>query len=71
MAWALKWAEAGVLHSFYAAEGAFYYRKAKGCGNDDGTFEWKNIIMADLIFIGVIVAFFVLAGLYAGFCEKL
>jgi hypothetical protein len=27
--------------------------------------------MSDLIFIGVIVAFFVIAGLYAAFCEKL
>ena len=28
-------------------------------------------IMTDLIFIGVIVAFFIVAGLYAAFCEKL
>jgi hypothetical protein len=27
--------------------------------------------LTDLIFIGVIVAFFVIAGLYAAFCEKL
>jgi len=27
--------------------------------------------MSDLIFVGVIVAFFVIGGLYATFCEKL
>jgi len=27
--------------------------------------------MTDLIFIGIVVAFFLVAGLYAGFCEKL
>jgi hypothetical protein len=31
----------------------------------------ENIFMLDLVFIGVIVAFFVIAGLYAAFCEKL
>jgi len=27
--------------------------------------------MSDLIFAGVIVLFFIVGGLYAGFCEKL
>jgi len=27
--------------------------------------------MSDLIFAGVIVLFFIVSGLYAGFCEKL
>jgi hypothetical protein len=31
----------------------------------------ENTTMPDLIFIGVIVVFFIVAGLYAAFCEKL
>jgi hypothetical protein len=31
----------------------------------------EDTAMSDLIFVGVIVAFFLLAGLYASFCEKL
>jgi hypothetical protein len=31
----------------------------------------ETTTMTDLIFIGVIVAFFIVAGLYAAFCEKL
>lgn len=31
----------------------------------------ERIFMTDIIFIGTIVVFFVLAALYASFCEKL
>jgi hypothetical protein len=31
----------------------------------------RSICMNDLIFIAVMIAFFVIAGLYAKFCEKL
>ncbi len=40
--------------------------KRSECGNHK---ETKT--MTDLIFIGVIVAFFIVAALYAAFCEKL
>jgi hypothetical protein len=39
-------------------------------GLDQQVAQW-NKLMTDLIFIGVMVAFFVASGLYVGFCEKL
>jgi len=43
----------------------------------DGTARWgraedlSNGYMNDLIFIGIVVVFFVVSGLYVRFCEKL
>jgi hypothetical protein len=42
--------------------------KRPGAGHGN---QMEETSMTDLIFIGVMVAFFIIAGLYAAFCEKL
>jgi len=39
--------------------------------NDGALLLWQSAFMTDLIYIVVLVAFFVVGGLYVRFCEKL